>query len=127
MQYPMPGSCPVCSAELAVTRLACRNCGSELTGRFATCPFCQLTTEQRSFLLTFLRARGSIKEVERALGISYPTVRGRLRDLLAALGLPAGADEAPPVDRTDVLDRLAAGDLTPEEAAGLLKGTRKKR
>jgi hypothetical protein len=125
MQYSMPGSCPVCRGEMAVTSLKCRDCESELSGSFTTCPFCRLSKDQSEFVLTFLKARGSIKVVERELGISYPTVRARLSAVLKALDLVELDDEGEAVDRAAVLSRLEKGEISASEAAGLLKGKKK--
>src|SRR5208337_2930163 len=86
---PMLGQCPVCGGKMDVTRLHCDSCDSTLEGRFDTCRFCQLNPEQQIFVEVFLRTRGNIKEVERELGISYPTVRSRLDSVLGALGYQA--------------------------------------
>jgi len=77
--------CPSCSTPLDAVRLSCPTCSLALEGRFRLCPFCQAGPEAREFALTFLSCKGNIKEVERELGISYPTVRGRLEELLKIL------------------------------------------
>lgn len=110
-----PGSCPVCGGELSVTGLACEACGTRIEGRFAQNEFAALPPEQLEFLRMFLRARGNLKELERVLGVSYPTVRARFDALLRALGYEEGPDlEA---ERRAILDALERGELTPEEAA----------
>ncbi|MCL2740933.1 MAG: DUF2089 domain-containing protein, partial [Oscillospiraceae bacterium] len=81
------GICPACGERTAVTRIACDGCDTVIEGRFSLCEFCGLSLAQKEFLLAFLRSRGSIKDVEKSLGVSYPTVKNRLEDLLAALGL----------------------------------------
>jgi hypothetical protein len=112
---------------LEVTRLRCRQCQSELTGQFAPCRFCLLEDKQRQFVETFLRCRGSIKEVEKALGISYPTVRNMLESALTALGLNdksgTGAAAAQREEKQDILERLARGELSAEEAIAALRTT----
>lgn len=118
--------CPVCDSALSVTRLQCAVCTTTIEGRFHLCPFCRMGREQREFALTFVRCRGNIKEVERELGISYPTVRGRLEDCLRAIG-----DRGAPVmvtshasmeasssspHRLQVLRDLSNGRISAEEA-----------
>src|SRR4026208_2086897 len=83
-------TCPVCEGELAITRLHCRSCGTALEGEFGVGRFGRLSREQLTLLESFLRSRGNLKDLERELGISYPTVRGRIEALLRALGLAAG-------------------------------------
>jgi hypothetical protein len=117
------GRCPVCGEPLEVVRLHCRSCDTTVEGRFDAGRFAALGPEQLDFLETFLRARGNIREVERELGLSYPTVRGRLDSLLAALGLAAadGGDDGAQ-SRRSVLDALERGEITAEEAVRRLRG-----
>jgi hypothetical protein len=107
---------------MSVTRLHCDSCDSALEGCFDTCRFCQLSQEQQVFVEVFLKGRGNIKEVERELGISYPTVRSRLDSILEALGYQADlAAEDFSQQRNAILDALDRGELTADEAAKLLK------
>ncbi|MVA76327.1 DUF2089 family protein [Auraticoccus sp. F435] len=114
-----PSSCPVCDRQLEVTRLGCSGCGTELAGLFEQCRFCRLDSEDLETLMVFLASRGNLREVERHLGVSYPTARQRFGELLERLGLgePAGRR---PVDRDQVLADVASGRITPEEAQRLL-------
>lgn len=121
MPYAAPAKCSVCGAELQITRLTCPNCATEITGTFAPCRYCSLNGRQKQFLDTFLKCRGNIKEVERTLSVSYPTVKNMLDELLATL-FP---QEAPAPDRPDpeeVLDLLEQKKISAEEAAKLLSG-----
>jgi hypothetical protein len=95
------GRCPACGEVLEVRRLQCPSCATAVEGRFAPSPYAALAPEQAAFLETFLRARGNLREVERVLGLSYPTVRGRLDAVLETLGYgggegPAGFTDAEP-------------------------------
>ncbi|WP_205857776.1 DUF2089 domain-containing protein [Phytoactinopolyspora endophytica] len=119
-----PRDCPVCGDVLKVTRLGCDSCGTELSGRFAGCPYCSLPAHDRKMLGVFLTSRGNMKEFARELGVSYPTARVRYAELLSRLGIEdAGAVDASPasVDREDVLRQLAAGELDLDEATELLQ------
>lgn len=109
-----PHDCPVCGATLALTRLGCQACGTELSGLFRTCEFCALGDEDREVLRVFLTSRGNMKELERHLRVSYPTARLRFDALLAKLGLEREA--APPAPRLDVLQSLARGEIDVDEA-----------
>ncbi len=124
-----PTDCPVCGDELVTTRLGCPGCGSELSGHFARCAFCALDAKELELLTVFLSSRGNLREVEKHLGVSYPTARARFTDLLVKLGLAgepdAAADGAPGAEaslgtREQVLARVAAGTLAPDRAAALL-------
>lgn len=99
MKQPLPNKCPLCSGTLEVTEASCLECGVQMRGHFALAPYRNLDAEQLRFLEAFLRCRGVIRDVEAALGISYPTVRGRLDALLNALGFSGDAlstQPAPP-------------------------------
>ena len=110
MPHDAIATCPICSGELAVTRLHCRSCGTTLEGDFNVGRFARLSREQFALLESFLRSRGNLKEMERELGISYPTVRARVDALLRALGLGDGDEAA--ADEAD-----AAGDAAADAAA----------
>jgi hypothetical protein len=109
-----PRDCPVCGERLALTRLTCRDCGTELSGDFDTCEFCSLGPEDRDVLRVFLASRGNMKDLERHLGVSYPTARARFDALLARLGLAPERQPAGP--RVELLERLAKGEIDVEEA-----------
>ena len=118
--YRAPSECPVCGDELVTTRVGCRSCGSELAGEFAHCDFCALDERDTELLRVFLASRGNLREVEKHLGVSYPTARARFTRLLAKLDL-AGADTAPVAMTSEqVLSEVASGALAPEEGAALL-------
>jgi hypothetical protein len=107
-----------------VTRLHCRTCDTTLEGHFEPGRLSQLAPEQLSFIETFIRCEGKITRVEQELGISYPTVRSRLHDVIRALGYEVGEEE-PPVDeaeRRSILEELGEGRLSSEEAIKLLRG-----
>ena len=129
--------CPVCEGELAITRLHCRSCGTALEGEFGVGRFGRLSREQLALLESFLRSRGNLKDMERELGISYPTVRGRVESLVRALGLadgdapsveePLAADAPNPTvddaadERRSILERLARHEVSAEDAAEALR------
>jgi hypothetical protein len=122
--YPVPTACPVCHDELIVTRLACRNCGTALEGRFSMEKIFQLTPEQLHFVEIFLRCEGKLNRVQEELGLSYPTVRSRLEEVIQALGYEVtGKDEGIDEEqRQEILQKLAAKEITSEEALELLQG-----
>jgi hypothetical protein len=132
-------TCPVCAGELAISRLHCRTCGTTLEGEFGVGRFGKLSREQMALLESFLRSRGNLKEMERALGISYPTVRARVEALVQALGLADGESGSELVDDGDdgaagaaaevdaatqrraILERLAKGEIDAAAAAEALR------
>ena len=122
--YPVVGSCPVCGDTLAVTRLHCKRCDSALEGQFSLGRFYQLPPDQLAFVETFIRCEGKLTRLQQDLGISYPTARSRLTAVIRALGYEV-QDRADPVsveERKAILERLAAGEISSEEAVELLKG-----
>lgn len=120
------GRCPVCGEEMAVTRLHCRSCDSVLEGTFALNRFARLTPDQVGFLETFVRCQGKLNWMGEELNLSYPTVRSRLHELIRALGFevseepPAELRQRSAVERQGVLDDLAAGKITAQQALELL-------
>jgi hypothetical protein len=133
MPHDVISTCPVCSSELAVTRLHCRSCGTTLEGDFSVGRFGRLSRDQMTLLESFLRSRGNLRDMERELGISYPTVRSRVEALVRALGFgPRGDDDdtddatatpAPSAgsSRREILERLARHDIGAEEAAAAIR------
>ena len=117
--------CPVCESPLATTELQCEECGTTLRGDFvaAQCAYCTLPEDQLKFLELFLRCRGNLRDVERRMGLSYPTVRARLDVLLSGLGFrEEGAEPSESSDRRrEILAELHAGRLTAEEAIQVLE------
>jgi hypothetical protein len=109
-----PSNCPVCNHRLATTRLTCPECSTELSGAFTSCEFCVLTDEDRDVLRVFLASRGNMKELERHLGVSYPTARGRFDALLVKIGIDRPAPAAP--GRVELMEQVARGEIDIDEA-----------
>jgi len=120
--------CPICQSNLEITKLYCRSCDTTIEGHFQhSTPFQQLTAEQMSFMATFVHNEGKINRVGEELGMSYPTVRSRLHDLIRALGYEVGEEEEPTgslpeEERRAILDALSEGALSSEEALKRLSG-----
>ena len=133
MPHDVISTCPVCAGELAVTRLHCGTCGTTLEGDFSVGRFGRLNRDQLVLLESFLRSRGNLREMERELGLSYPTVRSRVEALVRALGFGPRADTEEAVTeageagtdtaaaRKDVLERLARHEIGAEEAAATIR------
>lgn len=121
-----PRDCPVCGERLALTRLSCGDCGTELSGAFGACDFCALGDDDREILRVFLSSRGNMKDVERHLGVSYPTARSRFDALLGRLGLSSSHDDEPATpkerdpEKMAVLEALARGDMDIDAASDLI-------
>lgn len=120
----MPTACPVTGGPLMVTRLECEESGVVIEGRFTPNEFALLPAEQLELLRIFVKVRGNLKEAERVLGVSYPTVRLRFDKLLLALGYEVGPDVLE--ERSTILDQLEAGDIGAEEASKRLQALAKK-
>ena len=136
MPHDVIATCPVCSGQLAVTRLRCGECGTTIEGEFTVGRFGRLAKDQLVVLESFLRSRGNLRDMERELGISYPTVRARVEALVRALGFgprdggvedetPEPPATAPDDDiargRRAILERLARHELTAEDAATAIR------
>lgn len=121
MEKEVLGKCPVCGDDLEVTKLGCNNCYTNIEGNFSLCKFCKLTKDQKNFIEIFIKNRGNIKEIEKELGISYPTVRNKLEDVIVALGYSPKYTESK-VDKKEILEKLSNEEISSEEAIKLLKG-----
>jgi hypothetical protein len=101
--------------------MVCRNCGTSLEGRFDLGRLFKLTAEQRHFVEVFIRCEGKLNRVQEELGLSYPTVRNRLEEVIRAMGYQVSREERNDEDRRqDVLQRLASQEISAEEALDLL-------
>jgi hypothetical protein len=116
-------ACPSCGHRLEVRELRCPACEISVSGAFERCEFCALPDDQLNFLRLFVSRRGNLRELERELGISYPTVRARLDDLLGALGYAVSPTSV--LDRQErrrqILDALKAGEMSADDAIRALK------
>lgn len=139
--------CPVCDTRLFVSELSCPTCLTRLAGTFASPPLARLAPDQQDFVVTFVRCRGVIRDVERVLGISYPTVRARLDavarslDALTSAAAATAGGDLPPLPpaaplppnppaapsratharRLAVLEQVEQGVLEPAEAVEALR------
>ena len=124
-------ACPTCGGPLTITEVRCERCATEVRARYQPCPFCRLTSEQMSFVLLFLQCRGNHTDVEKALGVSYPTIRGKLDEVIRIVA-PGPAAPAPPArpavesaeSQREILARIAAGKLSAAEGLDALRATR---
>lgn len=123
MANKLLGKCPVCGDNLRITTLKCPACHTSIGGNFRLDKFSRLDTDQLHFVEVFIKSRGNIKEVEREMGISYPTVRNKLDDVIKALGydLEASPDDSSAARRKEILDSLEKGEITSQEAVKLLQ------
>ncbi|HEV8638867.1 MAG TPA: DUF2089 domain-containing protein [Chloroflexota bacterium] len=114
--------CPTCGADLEIAELRCTRCETQVRGRYRSCDFCRLTDEQSTFLRLFVQSRGNLTELEKRLGVSYPTVRAKLDEVIERLG---PLDTTPPPeayrpDRRAILEAIARGEMTPAEGTRLI-------
>ena len=122
--FPVIGKCPVCGETMTVTRLHCRTCDSALEGQFSLGRFYRLSPQQLAFIETFIRCEGKLTRVQEELNISYPTARARLTEVIRALGyeVDESAEAIAPAERKSILEKLATGEISSEQAVELLKG-----
>jgi hypothetical protein len=120
----LPTKCPLCGGEVTVTRIYCRDCDTTIEGRFEGGPFSRLTAEQLAFVEMFVRNEGRINRLENELGLSYPTIRNRLHEVIRALGYEPGGEEPggiSEVKRQQVLEDLDQGRISAQEAMRILQ------
>ena len=125
---PEIATCPSCGGEVVIRRYHCPRCDVTIEGAFERNRFSRLSPEALDFLLVFVKNRGNLREIERELGISYPTVRNRLNRLIAELGLTDEQRWTPEQiaeERKEILRELDAGKLTPTEAEELLQALKR--
>jgi hypothetical protein len=113
------GECPICNSDLSVTKLKCRSCGTELSGNFQLSKFNYLSKEHLYFIEVFIKNRGNIKQIEKELGISYPTVKKNLDEVIISLGYNVSDEEQ--VKKDDIFKKLEKGEISASEAAKLIK------
>ncbi len=124
---PVIGKCPVCGRELVVSRLDCTHCGTEIGGQFSLGRLYRLDPEAIHFVELFIKNRGNAYKVGEELGMAYSAVRARLTDIIAALGYEPSAEPKEevaltPDRRKSVLDDLAQGKISSDEAVRMLQG-----
>jgi hypothetical protein len=119
MAHRLISRCPVCSGRLRAVRLKCSKCGTVIENEFELSRFESLGEDQVKFLETFVMCRGNIKDVERELGISYPTVRAKLDDVISALGY--AVVKKPVMESADIIDLLEKGEISADQAVSMMK------
>jgi hypothetical protein len=149
---PILTKCPVCGGDLMVTRLHCPSCDTTIEGEFdpgasgsrlqevfspeqlkPLLPFSRLSAEQLQFILTFVRCEGRFNRMEEEMGLSYPTLRNRLNEIIRSMGYEPPREEAAvsraeqpagpgPAERQAILDQLSQGEIDLEEAKRRLRG-----
>lgn len=118
LAYKVISKCPVCSSKLFISKLKCSKCSTVIENDFEMSKFEYLSSEQLKFVEVFLKNRGNIKDVEKELGISYPTVRAKLDEVITSLGYKITKE--PAVDKKKIVDMLEKGDITPDQAIKML-------
>ena len=123
MSEKVLGQCPVCGADMKVTELECSKCRTRISGNFDLGKFSRLSQEQLEFVEVFVKLRGNIKEVEEELGISYPTVRKKLDNVIESMGFSPeeSPEDTKAEERSQILEALDSGEINFEEAKMKLK------
>ena len=123
--HALPSKCPLCGGEIVITRIYCRDCDSTIEGRFSGGSFNQLTHEQLDFVETFIRCEGKITRMETEIGLSYPTIRNRLHEVIRSMGYEPGAgDESTGLSdeqRQRILEDLDQGKISADDAMRMLR------
>jgi hypothetical protein len=119
MPYKLISDCPVCNSKLNASKLTCTTCGTIIENDFELSKFELFNKEQLRFIEIFLKCRGSIKEVEKELGVSYPTVRAKLDDVIKAMGYDV--EEESNKEMSNIIDKLEKGEIDSDEALKRIK------
>lgn len=121
--FPIFDECPVCHGELIATQLECRHCDTKIQGRFQTGAFSSLSFEQLEFVELFVRHEGKITRLQTELGLSYPTIRNRLHEIIRALGYEPGEEDQglDEEKRRQILEELEQGTIDYDEALSKIK------
>jgi hypothetical protein len=127
--HPIFSKCPVCGQELIATRLECRACSTDINGQFSIGGLSSLAAEEIQFVETFMKNRGNAYKVGEELGLPYSAVRARLTDIIRTMGYEPGAEvkdepapDIPPEKRKKILNDLAKGKISADDAVKLLQG-----
>lgn len=128
MTYPILTRCPVCEGELVATRLECTNCHAAVESAFDLGVLNRLSREQIELITLLVKHRGNMNRVAAEQGVHYNTVRNRMDELAATMGVqeapaPAPVDESQQ-QRLSVLEQLGRGSLSPEDALRMLRASR---
>lgn len=123
MKIKIPGTCPFCGKRTITTKVECKSCRTSFEGAFELPKLANLDKASQDFIEKFLVARGNLKELQQQLGLSYPTVRARLDEIVTMLGYPS--EEEIGITKSEVLELLEKGDVTSEEALELIRKARK--
>ncbi len=118
--------CPSCDGKLYVTKLACTQCDTEITGSYQPCTFCGLPADDLRFLEIFVMCRGNVKEMERESGMSYWAIRNQLGEILQQLGYEVDPEEEEKIQtqKHGILKALEHGEITVAEAEDMLTDLR---
>ncbi len=130
-------ACPTCGGPLTITEVSCERCATQVRSHYKPCPFCHLSPEQMNFILMFVQNRGNLSEMEKALGVSYPTIRGKLEEIIRIVSTPATASAVPKATpstppaystatsttdrRREILNQIASGKLSVAEGLAALR------
>lgn len=132
----MFNKCPACGGELIITECRCQQCNLQMRGEFQTGQLASLSEDELTFVQVFLFARGNLSEVERILGISYPTIRNKLDEIneilkqgnveVESYPQPLGTISDAKTDgdsRKEILRKVADGEISPVDAVEIFNGT----
>ncbi|MEG2014278.1 MAG: DUF2089 family protein [Clostridia bacterium] len=113
----IPTKCPICGKNTYATVVKCGSCGTTMSNKFEFSKFERLTEKEAEFVLAFIDCEGSIKDMEKTLNVSYPTVKSRLAEIKCKLGLSVKKTDS----KLDLLKKIGEGQLDPEDVIKILK------
>ena len=114
----LTGNCTYCGGELHIEKLRCKGCSIAVEGEIQLPRLARLEPEDRDFIELFVRLSGSLKDMSKQLGISYPTMRNRLNRIIELLTQEISKDQ---MYRKEILDKFEQGKIKAEEAINLMR------
>jgi hypothetical protein len=118
MKEQIISKCPMCRSKMLISEFRCSECGTAVSGDMEIPNVCLLPEDAYNFMLVFIKNRGNIREIEKELNISYPTVRSRLDNLLELMGFIPKSGKT---EINEILDKLQSGEITAQEAEKMIR------
>ena len=115
--------CPSCGGDLVISEVRCTRCETQVRSQYAPCPFCRLADDQITFLMLFVENRGNLSELEKQLGVSYPTVRNKLDEIVQIIRSERTVATAPLAEEPRPTPIPEASAVTPRSENGGASGT----
>ncbi|HSV27774.1 MAG TPA: DUF2089 family protein [Sedimentisphaerales bacterium] len=124
MAKNLPTKCPSCGDGLKVRKLICESCSTEIEGAFSLPKLAVLSSDDQRFIVEFVKASGSLKDMAKLMKLSYPTIRSRLNDIIERIRTlePAG-DKAGEITKGLMSCKKGSSSINPLKSAAFKTGS----